>query len=78
MKNILEPNWIKKLKFKNEFHFIKSNIIQPNGQSDAPKSFTFDGAFGIDSNTSQIYDDITYDLVEGVIGMGPKHFLIKA
>ena len=31
------------------------------------KNFTFDGTYGVDSNTASIYDDIAYNLVEGVI-----------
>ena len=31
------------------------------------KNFTFDGTYGVDSNTAAIYDDIAYNLVEGVI-----------
>lgn len=32
-----------------------------------PKQFTFDGAYGIDSNTEQLYNDLGFPLVESVI-----------
>ena len=41
-------------------------FIQPN-DPEAQKNFTFDGSYGIDSDTSQIYDNIAYDLIDGVI-----------
>ena len=31
-----------------------------------PKTFTFDGAYGIDSNTESIYNDLGFPLVESV------------
>ncbi|CAD5117991.1 DgyrCDS6732 [Dimorphilus gyrociliatus] len=42
------------------------SINNPNDKKAPPKSFTFDGAFFIDSTTEQIYNDIGYPLVEGV------------
>lgn len=41
-------------------------IINPDDEKAPPKSFTFDGAYFIDSTTEQIYADIGYPLVEGV------------
>jgi len=35
--------------------------------SDPPKAFTFDGSYGVDSDTVNIYEDAAYNLVEGVI-----------
>ena len=32
--------------------------------NDPPKSFTFDGVYGEDSTTEQIYNDIGFGLVE--------------
>jgi kinesin family protein 3/17 len=32
-----------------------------------PKQFTFDGAYGIDSTTETIYNDVGFTLVESVI-----------
>lgn len=40
------------------------SIINPGEPKAAPKSFTFDGAYGMDSNTEQIYSDIVFPLVE--------------
>ncbi len=31
-----------------------------------PKQFTFDGAYGSDSNTESIYNDVGFPLVESV------------
>jgi kinesin family protein 3/17 len=31
-----------------------------------PKTFTFDGAYGVDSNTEAIYNDLGFALVESV------------
>jgi len=42
-------------------------LNKPGGDAAHMKNFTFDGAYGIDSNTASIYDDIAYNLVEGVI-----------
>ncbi len=40
--------------------------LQKPGASDdqAPKQFTFDGAYYMNSTTEQIYNDIAYPLVE--------------
>ncbi|CAG5111451.1 Oidioi.mRNA.OKI2018_I69.chr2.g5760.t2.cds [Oikopleura dioica] len=35
--------------------------------SEPPKAFTFDGSYGVDSDTANIYEDAAYNLVEGVI-----------
>ena len=42
-------------------------FVQPGGDAASQKGFTFDGTYGIDSDTSSIYEDIAYNLVEGVI-----------
>uniref|UniRef100_F7AAZ2 Kinesin-like protein n=1 Tax=Ciona intestinalis TaxID=7719 RepID=F7AAZ2_CIOIN len=43
-------------------------IRKPGSQADqAPKQFTFDGAYYTSSTTEQIYNDIAYPLVEGVV-----------
>lgn len=44
-------------KFSNSFH--KDDI-----NSAPPKTFTFDGAYFMDSTTEQIYNEIVYPLVE--------------
>nr|XP_039270821.1 osmotic avoidance abnormal protein 3-like isoform X4 [Styela clava] len=44
------------------------NIRKPGSSSDQPpKQFTFDGAYFTESTTEQIYNDIAYPLVEGVV-----------
>ncbi|GAB6031638.1 Kinesin-like protein kif3a [Chamberlinius hualienensis] len=43
------------------------SITNPNDSNAPPKVFFFDGAYGQDSTTEQIYNDIVYPLVEGVI-----------
>lgn len=40
------------------------SIRNMNESRAPPKSFTFDGAYGIDSTTQQIYADIGFPLVE--------------
>ncbi len=42
------------------------SIVNPARPKDQPKTFFFDGAFGTNSTTEQIYADIVYPLVEGV------------
>uniref|UniRef100_H2YTB6 Kinesin motor domain-containing protein n=1 Tax=Ciona savignyi TaxID=51511 RepID=H2YTB6_CIOSA len=42
-------------------------IKKPGSQDQAPKQFTFDGAYYTGSTTEQIYNDIAYPLVEGVV-----------
>jgi len=42
-------------------------LNKPGGDAAHMKNFTFDGTYGVDSNTASIYDDIAYNLVEGVI-----------
>jgi len=43
------------------------SISNPHLPNDPPKSFTFDGVYGIDSTTEAIYNDNGFDLVEGVL-----------
>ena len=40
------------------------SIQNPNDSKSPPKTFTFDGAYFVDSTTEQIYADIGYPLVE--------------
>jgi kinesin family protein 3/17 len=40
------------------------SIRNPSDTKAPPKTFTFDGAYGIDSTTETIYADIGYPLVE--------------
>ncbi|CAH8545024.1 unnamed protein product [Dicrocoelium dendriticum] len=42
------------------------SLSQPADKKCLPKYFFFDGAFGTDSTTEQIYNDIGYPLIEGV------------
>lgn len=42
------------------------SITHPTKDKDPSKIFFFDGAYGTDSTTEQIYADIVYPLVEGV------------
>ena len=39
-------------------------MVNPSLPNDPPKSFTFDGVYGEDSTTEQIYNDIGFALVE--------------
>jgi hypothetical protein len=43
------------------------SLEKPDDKDDPPKSFSFDGVFGIDSCTRQIYEDLVFPLVEGVL-----------
>ncbi|KAL0277188.1 UNVERIFIED_CONTAM: hypothetical protein PYX00_004555 [Menopon gallinae] len=43
------------------------SIANPNDSTAPPKSFTFDSVYSIVSTTEQIYNDIVYPLVEGVL-----------
>ncbi|CAI6345648.1 unnamed protein product [Macrosiphum euphorbiae] len=43
------------------------SIVNPTDGSAPPKTFTFDGVYGPDSNTEQIYNDIAYPFVEGIL-----------
>ncbi|XP_021926304.1 osmotic avoidance abnormal protein 3-like [Zootermopsis nevadensis] len=43
------------------------SIVNPTDSSAPPKSFTFDGVYHINSTTEQIYNEIAYPLVEGVL-----------
>ncbi|XP_054274997.1 osmotic avoidance abnormal protein 3-like [Macrosteles quadrilineatus] len=43
------------------------SLINPNDSSAPPKTFTFDGVYYINSTTEQIYNEIAYPLVEGVL-----------
>eukprot|EP00090_Calanus_glacialis_P013510 TRINITY_DN22193_c0_g1_i2.p1 TRINITY_DN22193_c0_g1~~TRINITY_DN22193_c0_g1_i2.p1 ORF type:complete len:890 (-),score=194.71 TRINITY_DN22193_c0_g1_i2:567-3236(-) len=43
------------------------SISNPHEPNSPPKSFTFDGVYGIDSTTEAIYNDNGFDLVEGVL-----------
>uniref|UniRef100_A0A8D0DTG5 Kinesin-like protein n=1 Tax=Salvator merianae TaxID=96440 RepID=A0A8D0DTG5_SALMN len=41
-------------------------IQNPMATEDPPKQFTFDGAYDMNQNTEQIYNEIAYPLIEGV------------
>ncbi|XP_042308067.1 kinesin-like protein KIF17 isoform X3 [Sceloporus undulatus] len=41
-------------------------IQNPVTSEDPPKQFTFDGAYYMDQNTEEIYNEIAYPLIEGV------------
>ena len=43
---------------------MQCSIRNPSDNKAPPKSFTFDGTYGTDSTTEQIYADIGYPLVE--------------
>lgn len=43
------------------------SIVNVNDPSALPKTFTFDGAYHTNSTTEQIYNEIAYPLVEGVL-----------
>lgn len=40
------------------------SIVNPDDDKAPPKTFTFDGAYFVDSTTEAIYADIGYPLVE--------------
>ncbi|KAG8129952.1 hypothetical protein E2320_016625 [Naja naja] len=41
-------------------------IQNPTAEDDPPKQFTFDGAYYLNHNTEQIYNEIAYPVIEGV------------
>ncbi|XP_063229667.1 osmotic avoidance abnormal protein 3 [Bacillus rossius redtenbacheri] len=43
------------------------SIVNPSDGSTPPKTFTFDGVYDTDSTTEQIYNEIAYPLIEGVL-----------
>ena len=40
-----------------------------------PKTFTFDGAYGIDSTTETIYNDVGFALVESVKYLNQNYWI---
>ena len=42
-------------------------LLKPNNKDAPPKLFTFDGVFYMKDTTHQIYEDICFPLVEGVL-----------
>lgn len=46
---------------------LQCSIVNVNDPSALPKTFTFDGVYYTDSTTEQIYNEIAYPLVEGVL-----------
>lgn len=42
----------------------QSFIQKPGATEEPPKQFTFDGTYFIDQTTEQLYNEITYPLVE--------------
>ena len=45
----------------------KVSIFKPDDSSSPPKNFTFDGTYYTDSTTKQIYEDVGFALVDGVL-----------
>ena len=43
------------------------SIVNPDDEKAPPKTFTFDGAYFVDSTTESIYADIAYPLVEVIL-----------
>lgn len=43
------------------------SLINPNDNFAPPKTFTFDGVYYVNSTTENIYNEITYPLVEVII-----------
>ena len=43
------------------------SLEKPDDSEDPPKTFSFDGVFDKDSCTKQIYEDLVFPLVEGVL-----------
>jgi hypothetical protein len=41
-------------------------LLSQDEPKQPPKTFTFDGAYGVDSNTETIYNDLGFALVESV------------
>lgn len=42
------------------------NLVCPEDTSSPPKQFTYDGTYGVESNTEQLYNDLGFPLVESV------------
>ncbi len=42
------------------------SLVNPEEAKQPPKTFTFDGAYGIESNTESIYNELGFALVESV------------
>ena len=47
-----------------DYKTAQCSIRNPAEKKATPKSFTFDGSYGTDSTTEQIYEDIGFALVE--------------
>lgn len=47
--------------------FVQIMKPGPEGLNGPPKSFTFDGAYYMDSNSETIYEEMAFPLVEGVL-----------
>ena len=45
-------------------HSTTCTICSPKDTGDPPKTFTFDGAYGTDSTTEAIYNDVAFPIVE--------------
>lgn len=43
------------------------SLERPDAADEPPKTFSFDGVFDKDSCTKQIYEDLVFPLVEGVL-----------
>ena len=50
-------------------HNLENLFFRPNQSKEKvpPKNFTFDGAYFVDSTTKQIYEDVGFALVDGVL-----------
>ena len=42
-------------------------LYRPDSADEPPKRFAFDGAYGMDSNSKAIYEDIAFPLVQSVL-----------
>lgn len=63
---ILKYCFINKVVVQVENSRNQVSLKNPEEPRDPPKQFTFDGVYGIDSNTESIYTDLGFALVESV------------
>ena len=55
---------------------MQCSLTNPAEPKTPPKLFTFDGVYGTDSNTEQMYNDVAYSLVEVMLSLIVAGFLI--
>nr|XP_046238614.1 kinesin-like protein KIF17 isoform X2 [Scatophagus argus] len=55
-----------KMVLSMDLHRCQCFIEKPGAADEPPKQFTFDGTYFIDQTTEQMYNEISYPLVEGV------------